>query len=252
MNVIWLSANKFGYELLKEAVKLKEINIMVIITLKESSKTVMYDRIPIKKWYEFGIAVFQVDTINTENELIKKLSPDLIVMCGWRQIIKKYILDIPKQGVIGFHPTLLPIGRGPAPIINSILNGFKESGLTLFCIGEGLDDGDIIGQERFEIKENDHATEVYEKTIVAGKKLITRYIPLINNGHFPRRLQDDSKATFFTKPPLENNKIDLERETIEQAYRKIKALSKPYKGAYIEKGGEKLILWRAELCPITK
>ncbi|MBS3121393.1 methionyl-tRNA formyltransferase [Candidatus Woesearchaeota archaeon] len=247
MNVIWLSANKLGYELLKEAVKIKEVNIMGIVTLDKDASTVMYDAVPEKVWSQFGIPIHKIKRLNEEKELITKLSPDLIIMCGWRQIVDKEIINLPKEGFIGFHPTLLPIGRGPAPIINTLLNEFKESGLTMFYVTEGLDNGDIIGQEKFVIYEEDHAQEVYNKVILAGRKLIQKYLPLLIKGKAQRNLQDESKATFFEKLSLKDNEIDLNKESLEIIYKKIRAFSKPYKGAYIKRNGKKLIIWSAEL-----
>ncbi len=245
MNIVWLSANRFGYELLKEVLKLDNVEISTIITLSPGSKTLMYDGVSCEKWKELGIRVIEVDRINEESSLMRELSPDLVIMCGWRQVLDKNILYIPKQGFVGFHPTLLPIGRGPAPIINTLLKGFRESGVSMFYVSGGLDDGDIIGQEGFSISETDHAAEVYEKVIVAGKKLIRLLLPKLIDGSAARIPQDNKKATFFTKPS--GNRIDIEKDTVEEIYGKIKALSKPYKGAYIEKEGRKLILWRAEL-----
>jgi len=246
MDIIWLSANKFGYELLKETLKIKDANVKAIITLSRKSNTVMYDGIESKKWHDFGIEVIETYDLNKIKEKIKKTSPDLIIMCGWRQIIGKEILSIPKKGFIGFHPSLLPKGRGPAPIINSILEGFKESGVTMYYVSEGLDDGDIIGQEKFVINENDHAGNVYEKVIEAGKKLIAKNIPLLLEGKAKRKPQNNRKATYFKKLILENNEINLD-ESLENIHRKIRALSKPYRGAYIKKYGKKLIIWRAEM-----
>jgi len=247
MDIVWLSANKFGYELLKEAIKIKDIKVKAIITLSENSKTVMYDGVKKGLWYRFGIDVLEIENINEEKKILEKLKPHLVVMCGWRQIIDKDILDIPKKGFVGFHPTLLPKGRGPAPIINSILCGFKESGVTMFYVGEGLDDGDIIGQEKFLISEEDYVEDVYNKIILAGKKLIKKYLPLLARDTAPRIPQDDSKATFFEKRTIKDNKIDLEKENLDEIYRKIRAFSKPYMGAYIEKDGKKLIIWKGQL-----
>lgn len=246
MDIIWLSANRLGYELLKEAVKLKEVNIRAIITLNDKSRTIMYDGIKKEKWHEFGKEVIEIGQIN-EEEVIKKLSPDLVVMCGWRQVIDKKILDIPKNGFIGFHPTLLPKGRGPAPIINTILSGFRESGITMFYVSDQLDEGDVIGQEKFPVGNDDYAEDVYEKSIDAGKKLVKKYLPLIIKDTAPRIKQNNSKALIFDKPKLEDNEIDFENEPIERIYKKIRALSKPYKGAYLIKDGKKLIIWKAEL-----
>jgi len=247
MKVIWLSANKLGYELLKEAMKLDCFVLKAIITLSPKSKVVMYDGFPIEMWKRFGVGVFQLQNPSNIKALIDKMTPDLIVMCGWRGIIKKDLLNIIPSGIVGFHPTLLPFGRGPAPVINTILRGSTVSGLTMYYVSEGLDKGDIIAQVKFSIKETDHAQDVYNRIIKAGKELIRKYFPLIIKGNAPRVPQDESKAVVFTKPSLDSNKIDLNKESLEQVYRKIKALSAPYKGAYIEKEGKKLIIWRAEL-----
>ncbi|MHA1797327.1 MAG: methionyl-tRNA formyltransferase [Candidatus Helarchaeota archaeon] len=247
MNIIWLSANKFGYDLLKEAIKLKDINISAIITLSKESKTIMYDGIDEKKWEEFGIDIYKIEHIANHKNLFKKLAPDLVIVAGWRQIIPKEILNIPKKGFVGFHPTLIPKGRGPAPIINSIIHGYTNSGITMFYLSEGLDDGDIIGQEKFEILKSDHAFDVYKKETEGGKKLIRKFLPLLAKNKAPRIPQNEKEATFFPKRNLSDNKIDLEKESIEEIYNKIRALSKPYNGAFIEKDGKKLIIWKAEL-----
>lgn len=247
MKVIWLSANKFGHELLKEAVKIEGFDLRAIITLSDNSKTIIYDSVPKVKWNQFGVEVVEVEKLNDEKKTVRALSPDLIIMCGWRQIISKEILEMPSRGVIGFHPTLLPFGRGPAPIINTILQGVNLSGLTMFYVDEGLDSGDIIAQGSFPISEIDHADDVYKKIIKEGRKLIRQHLPSVINGKTSRIPQEGSKATLFEKPSKDFNKIDLRKENLEYIYRKIKALSKPYKGAYIERDGKRLILWRAEL-----
>ena len=247
MNIIWLSANTLGYELLQTALSLPHHSISTVVTLADDAKTVMYDGVPAKRWYELDVDVKEIHDVNKEADVIKNLQPDLIVMCGWRQVLSSTVLSIPPNGVIGFHPTLLPIGRGPAPIINSILHGFTSSGVTIFYVSEGLDDGDIIGQESFILNEQDYASDVYQKVIDAGKKLIQQYLPQLINGTAPRIPQDESQATVFPKLPLSNNELDIEHETIEEMYRKIRALSTPYKGAYLKKNGKKLIIWKAEM-----
>jgi methionyl-tRNA formyltransferase len=247
MKITWLSANKLGYELLKVAIRLPDVNIGSIITLSENSETIMYDGVCRERWDDFGVEVFDVEDINKEMALLDNVSDGLVISCGWRQVIGKSILIIPYYGFIGFHPTLLPRGRGPAPIINSILEGYSKSGLTMFYLGEGVDDGDIIGQQSFTINKSDHADDVYAKTITAGKKLVRSYLPLVVQGKALRIPQNHSEATYFKKPKLEDNEVDFNNESAGEIFRKIRALSKPYKGAYVYKNGEKIVLWRAEL-----
>lgn len=254
MRIVWLSANRLGYELLEKIFNLdgiwvehNSLKVDAIVTLTEDSKTKMYDGIKDNTlWHEIGVPIYEIEDINDEGDLLKAIQPDLVVLCGWRQIISKEILEIPKLGFIGFHPTLLPVGRGHAPIINSILEGFEKSGVTLFHLSETLDDGDIIGQCGFSITKDDHAFDVYEKVIEAGKVLIQKCFPLLAEGNAPRTPQDELKATYFKKRTLEDNKINLE-DGLETAHRKIKAFSHPYLGAFVEKDGKKLIIWKAEL-----
>lgn len=229
------------------AIRLPGVNISSIITLSDNSDTIMYDGVCRGKWDDFGVDVFDVEDINKEMALLDNVSDGLVISCGWRQVIKKNILVIPHYGFIGFHPTLLPRGRGPAPIINSILEGYSRSGLTMFYLGEGVDDGDIIGQQLFTINKSDHADDVYAKVITAGRKLVRSFLPLVAQGKAPRIPQDHSAATYFKKPKLEDNEIDFNKESADEIFRKIRALSKPYNGAYMHKNGKKIVLWRAAL-----
>ncbi|EKD89926.1 MAG: hypothetical protein ACD_32C00113G0035, partial [uncultured bacterium] len=87
MKTIWLSANLLGYELLKEAISLNEVEIGAVITLSRDSKTKMYDGIGIDEWKKLGIPVFGISRADESIDLMTKLAPDLIVMCGWRQIV---------------------------------------------------------------------------------------------------------------------------------------------------------------------
>lgn len=243
MKIVWLSANDFGWHLLKELTGMYKSHIVdSVITLSKDSRTVMYDSCD--NFEVFQLPLYKIKDINKEHELLDKLNPDIIIIAGWRQKISKELLD--KYTFIGFHPTLLPSGRGPAPIINTVLNDLRESGVTMFYLNDRTDAGDIIGQSTYEIIGDFTSEDVYSNVIECGKILIRKYIPMLLNGTAPRIKQDESKATYFDKPKLSNNKIDIE-DNIENIYKKIRALSRPYNGAYIEKDGKKLIIWEAEL-----
>lgn len=240
MRTIWLSANKFGNELLKTAAGIKELDIVAIITLSDRSRTIMYDAVDKKDWRGFEIPVYETIDINQDMDLIRSLNPDLIVMCGWRQILKPDLIRLPKKGIIGFHPTMLPFGRGGAPIINSILSGLKSSGVTMFYVDEGKDSGDIIGQEPFYISNNDYAEDVYNKMINCGRILINKYLPLVALGNAPRLPQSEDKAEYFPPVSYKDNEIFLDQDDPEMIMRKIRAFSKPYLGAFIRVRDKKL------------
>jgi methionyl-tRNA formyltransferase len=246
--IVWLSANKLGYELLQESLNIG-VTIDSIVTLNEDAKTVMYDGISLDKWQEigkkYGIRTYAVTNINNDFDKISSINPDVVIMCGWRQMLDKKILDWPKDGVVGFHPTLLPKGRGPAPIINSILDKkFTDTGLTMFYAAEGVDDGDIIGQEAFYMdKDSDYASDVYAKVIDAGRILIRNYLPSLIKKTAPRIRQDNSESSYFEKRTLKDNLIDISKDDFDDAARKVRALSKPYAGAYIVDNGKEVRIW---------
>lgn len=259
MNVVWVSANRFGYELLGEIMAVNGVNVQAIITLSPTSPIKMYDSItnpsfpPLQhgvwsKYIEiFNIPVIGVERIRDAVAHLKSLEPDIIFVAGWREKITKEILDIPKNGTVGFHPTLLPYGRGPAPIINSILNGIEKSGVTMFYLSEGIDDGDIIGQEEFQIEPQDYALDVYMKAIQAGEELVRKFVPKMITGTAPR-IKQSGDVVMFHKLSPDFNRINI-NNSIELTARKIRALSHPYSGAYLNIGNKPLIIkiWSAEV-----
>lgn len=114
----------------------------------------------------------------------------------------------------------------------------------MFYVSEKVDSGDIVGQEEINIGQNDHAQNLYKKMIDAGKILINKYLPLLEKNKAPRQKQDHSKATYFQKRTLKDNEIDLKAD-LKAMHNKIRAFSKPYKGAFIKKGKQKLIIWKS-------
>ena len=248
MKIVWLSANRFGYELLREAIRVVRIDLVII--LSDNATTRIYDGIEREKWstisYHHGIRLVGTERIDNEAKCLRELNPDYIIVAGWRQIIPQEILDIPKYGVIGFHPTLLPVGRGSAPIINSILFKVKMSGATMFFYNNKVDAGDIISQRHFYIADKDYAIDVYDKYVNAGIKLIRFYLPMLGNGELSRRQQNEKEATYFPKRTILDNEIVLS-DDLETIDRKVRAFSEPYLGAFIKKDGKKLIIERCRI-----
>ena len=250
--IVWLSANRFGFEVVKEALRVFKNYDHQLVTLSQDSKTVMYDGLPREAWNTLPCKKYFIDRMNREVDLLSKISPDIVVMCGWRQIISEEVLSIPKKAFVAFHPTVLPWGRGPAPIINTILSGAPESGVTLFHACSETDAGDIIDQQGFSMLPDETASSLYEKVICAGKKLVNDNLASIVTGNSTRTPQDESKAYTFKKPKLSDNEIDLKSDSLDLIDRKIRALSSPYLGAYIRDGNKKLIIEKAKLCTVAK
>lgn len=243
----WLSANEFGLSLLDAVVALKDpaIDIVGVITLKPDAKTVMYDGVAPDAWTRSGVDVFYIDRIESDGaDVLRDLAPDYVVMAGWRQIVPQEILDLPKRGFVSFHPTALPWGRGPAPLINQILAGATESAMSFMYTDDGVDSGDLIGQAPFTIADDEHAEDVYAKVVAGGVALGVAHLPELARGTAPRTVQDADAAYVFPKPRRAN--VIVLDEPIDATFRRIRALSRPYRGAYVKDAdGNKLIVWRA-------
>ena len=247
MKIVYISGVKFGHSLLEEILEYN-FEISAVISYCESKKSVysdfaLFDSICNK----FNIQNIKVNNINdAENiEILKSLKPDLILIMGWSQLLKKDVIEIPKLGVIGSHPTELPKYRGRAPIPWSIIKELSESALTFFYIQEGIDDGDIFAQEFFSISSNDDATSLYDKITNLGKKMIIENLKLLQNGESKRIKQVQSKfIEYWPKRTPDDGLIDWSKSCKEIDIL-IRATTYPYPGAFTFFKNQKIIIWKS-------
>ena len=243
--IAFLTANYFGYtllyHLLKDEFVKKNIEIF-LYTLHPESKTKMYDGIKVcyfenlYKKFPNITKFYLIKHVTNEDDKQKFFENklDLLIVAGWRQIIPKDILYFPEKNTIGFHPAPLPKGRGPAPLINTILLGWENTAMTLYYLDERVDSGDIIEQFKINVGAEDYVFDLYKKIIKAGIYLLKKNIKNILFDKANRFKQNESEAFYFPKLTLKDNKILWEEIiTISKANRKIKAFSFPYKGAFI-------------------
>lgn len=198
---------------------------------------------------QYGIPYKKFVRINdSENiELIKNISPDYIFVIGLSQIVKKEIIDSAKIGVIGFHPTPLPKMRGRAANVWQILLGVHETKCSLFFIDEGIDSGDILGQEEYVIEDYDYAADVEKKINAAAGKLSCRVLRQIMDGTLKPEKQNEDEATYLLRRAPEDGLIDWDLP-IADIHRLIRAVSHPYPGAFgLYDGRHPFIIWRADV-----
>jgi methionyl-tRNA formyltransferase len=185
-------------------------------------------------------------------DLIKNINPDYIFIIGLSQLVGKDVIDAAKIGVIGFHPTPLPKLRGRAAMVWQVLLGVRETKCTLFFIDEGIDSGDIIGQEEYIIDDTDYAIDVSKKCQMAFERLIKRVIPQLLVGSIKPQKQNEEEATYLLKRSPEDGLIDWDLSS-EKIQRLIRAVSKPYPGAFSYYDGKnKVIFWKADYMENTK
>jgi len=193
---------------------------------------------------QHNIPVIKMKNIN-EPEAIRVIIEhkiDWLFIIGWSQIAKKDVLEAPNKGCLGMHPTLLPEGRGRAAIPWAILKGLKQTGVTLFKLDEGVDTGPIIAQEIIKIEERETATTLYEKVINAHKSLMRRVWPILVDDKVEALPQRNELATYWPERKPEDGRI-LPEMKVEEVDRLVRAVTRPYPGAFIIKNGEKFVIW---------
>lgn len=173
---------------------------------------------------EHGIKVLQPVSIRQEYEEVTDLNPDIIVTCAYGQIIPKVLLDFPKYGCINVHASLLPKLRGGAPIHKAIIEGYKETGVTIMYMDEGMDSGDIISQQSYLIKQTDNVGTLHDILSVMGARLLIETLPSIINGTNNRVKQDAKEVTFAYTVKREEEHLDFNDKVL-NVYNKIRGLN---------------------------
>jgi methionyl-tRNA formyltransferase len=182
------------------------------------------------------------DTIN----FFKKEKFDLLLVCGWQRLIPEKILSTLNIAGIGFHGSseLLPKGRGRAPVNWSIIEGKNQFIVQLFLLTPGIDDGDIIFHQTFDINEWDTCQTIYYKISIVVKQSLLQLIPRIFSNNFSKTAQS-GEPSFYSKRTPEDGQINW-NESLTKIHNFVKALTKPYPGAFSFINKQKIMIWKAQ------
>jgi methionyl-tRNA formyltransferase len=173
-----------------------------------------------------------------------------LFVVGSSQLVKAPLMATAKGGVIGYHPTPLPRMRGRAPIPWTILLDEKITGSTLFWIEDLPDAGPILVQRFYHVAPDETAETLYARHMLALEDLMAEAIAALRTSTPPRRPQDDRYATWTAKRTPADGRIDWSKPMAE-IWRLVRAVGRPYAGAFTEVKGERLILWRARPWPVA-
>jgi methionyl-tRNA formyltransferase len=171
---------------------------------------------------------------------------DWLFIIGWSQIAKTAVLSAAKNGVLGMHPTLLPVGRGRAAVPWTILKGLKTTGVTLFKLDDGVDTGPVLLQRELPVAEDMDATLLYELVETAHAQLMESAYPMLVNGSVAFQKQDESHASVWLGRRPEDGEIDL-AGPVEDAERLVRAVTRPYPGAFVDLPDRRRVIWRARI-----
>lgn len=194
---------------------------------------------------KYFISYYEIDSIDGKKTkdyepIVKELNLDLILVLGWYYMIPRSTRELTRYGAWGIHASVLPKYAGGAPLNWAIINGEKETGVTLFRMEDGVDDGDIIAQKLFSIEYEDTIKEVYDKATIASKEILSDIFIDIEKVKFIS--QDKNKIEIFPQRKPDDGEIDLAKSS-DEIYNFIRAQSSPYPGAFIRTvDGKKIII----------
>ncbi len=245
--IVFLGSDDFSDVVLNSLIDAK-LSVMAAIT--ETAKRAGRGSITVEPLIKTtaeknGIAVFQPEDKQDLTKIIEQLKPDLLVLASYGKILPAAALEAPKYGSLNIHPSLLPKYRGATPIQTAILNGDKETGVTVMTMAPAVDAGGIVAQEKLTIEPTDTFPTLKTKLAELGATLLIKNLPKYLSGQAKIKLQDEDGVANTIKLTKEMGEIDWNNSP-EQIDRHIRAFT-PWPGTFTTMSGQRLKIITAHL-----
>ena len=242
IKVVFMGTPDFAVSILDMLIK--NTNVVGVVTQpdKEVGRHKVLTASPVKEFaLKNNIQIFQPIKIRNEYQNILDLKPDIIITCAYGQMLPMDILTNPRLGCINVHASLLPKLRGGAPIQHAIIDGLKETGITVMYMAEHMDDGDIIAMDKYMIKDNDTYGSLCEVLSKMGSELLLKVLPDIINLSNERIKQNSEEVTFAWNIKREEEHIDFMKsaKVVDQLVRGLNPF--PYANTIIDNQEYKII-----------
>ncbi len=256
MKVVVLSSTQFGYQCIENGIlKTPEVTLCGVLTTPRDIAFSRGKPLHVSTHADFlklgARCNFEVVesggpfTSEIYRQHLDRWQPDLVLVLGWYYIVPTVIIESVPFGCMAIHASLLPKYRGMAPITWAIINGEKETGVSLFYLEKGVDTGDIVAQKSIAIERADTVGSVYARVTDISIDILKEYLPLIARGKAPRIPQDHDRATIFPRRNPEDGLIDWSLP-VKKICDFIRAQTRPYPGAFCYYEKRKLYIWSAD------
>ncbi|MEY2509293.1 MAG: methionyl-tRNA formyltransferase [Verrucomicrobiota bacterium] len=241
MRVLFIGTGEIGAPVLRWLIESPEHELIGVVTQpdKPVGREQRIEAPPIKAALAGNdMPIFQPKRIKNEEAVaeIRALTPDVIVVMAYGQILPRAVLEIPRIACLNLHASLLPRHRGAAPIQASIVTGDRETGISVMYMDEGLDTGDVMLETRIEIAPDETGGSLHDRLAEIAPGALKDALEKLEAGTAPRIPQDSSGATYAPKLEREDGRIDWS-ETAALIERKIRAFN-PWPGAFAILRGE--------------
>ncbi|MBN1461182.1 MAG: methionyl-tRNA formyltransferase [Armatimonadetes bacterium] len=251
MRIVWVGFHREGLSALEGLLE-DGADISAVITLapdERSKRSAAADYWALCSRYL--VPLYTVRNINDPDAicLLRDLRPDVVFVIGWSQLVHTEALSVPRLGMIGAHASLLPHNRGSAPVNWALIRGEKTTGNTLLWLDEGVDSGDIIDQVEIPITPFDTCATLYERVAETNRTMILKAVEMLSTGggRTGRKAVGGREPLPRRRP--EDGLVDWTRPAGD-VYNFIRALTRPYPGAFTYLDGQKVMIWSAALLPV--
>jgi len=255
MKVVYFGTPEFAAEILEVLVKAK-VEIVAIVTKPDApqGRSLKITPPPVAlraKALDLSVPILQPEKCSTPEmiEALKHYHADLFVVVAYGEILSQHLIDVPKFGAVNVHPSLLPLYRGAAPIQRALLNGEKETGVSIIRLVRKMDAGDVLYEEKIEILPEMDAGELESALCKLGAKCLLKVIDDFERGTPTFTPQDSAKATFADKITASDCHLDFTKPA-KMLQNQIRALS-PSPGAWchvmVRNEKKRLKVYRAEV-----
>ncbi len=249
MKVVYMGTPDFAVAPLEAIIQAgHQVTAVVTQPDKQKGRGKEVQMTPVKECaLKHGIPVFQPVRIR-EQEAVEKLREfpaDIFVIAAFGQLLSQEILDMPSFGCVNIHASLLPAYRGAAPIQWAVINGEKETGVTIMQMEKGLDTGDMLLKAVVPIEPKETGESLHDKLMEAGAELIVKALPLIEKGELVPEKQDDAKSSYASRLNKAMGRIDWKQDAavLERLVRGLNS----WPSAYTTFRGKTLKIWEADV-----
>ena len=217
MKIVFLGTPDFSVQCLENLIKSHHTVLAVVTQPDRPRDRGKVSFSPVKECaVKNGIPVLQYEKVSKEGiEEIRALKPDIMVTAAFGQMLSREFLEIAPKGVINVHASLLPKYRGSSPIQWAVVNGEKETGITIMKTALKMDSGDIILQVKMGIGEDETAGELFDSLSALGAPALLSALKLIEEGKETYTPQDEGAVTYFPMLKKEDGKIDFNKTSAE-------------------------------------
>jgi UDP-4-amino-4-deoxy-L-arabinose formyltransferase/UDP-glucuronic acid dehydrogenase (UDP-4-keto-hexauronic acid decarboxylating) len=218
-----------------------------VVTHRDDPHENRWYKTPAEAAAEHGFRVIYAEDLGPAGieALAESLAPDLLLSVFYRDLLADRVLRAARLAALNLHPSLLPAYRGRAPLNWALVNGERETGVTLHHMVAKADAGDIVAQRKILIEPRETALSLYLKIEQAGIEILAESLPLIAAGTAPRLPQDLSRSTYFGRRRPEDGRIDWSWPA-ERIDRLVRAVAPPWPGAFAEIEGRRVVIVHGE------